>query len=67
MITTSLVRGYPRIRAMPIEKKAHTPCPKGYGFLEVHERKPVSVVKGRGSKTFITLSEEMREERNYII
>ena len=66
MITTPLVRGYPRIRAMPIEKR-HTPCPKGYGFLEVNKGKPVSVIKGRVFKNFFTLAEEMREEINYII
>jgi hypothetical protein len=67
MITTSLVRGYPRIRAVPIEKR-HTPlAQRDTGFLKLTKENRCQLSKGGVSIPFSRLQIEMREERNCII
>jgi len=66
MITASLVRGYPRIRAMPIEKR-HTPLAQRDFFLKLTKENRCRLSKGGASRPFSRLQIEMREERNCII
>jgi len=62
MITTSLVRGYPRIRAMPIEKR-HTPlAQRDTGFLKLTKENRCQLSKGGASRAFSRLQKKWEKK-----
>jgi len=65
LITTSVVRGYPRIRAMPIEKRHTPPAQRDTGFLNLTKENRCQLSKGGASRSFSRL--QKKSEKKEII